>query len=403
MTEHSIKKLQLKKLKKLLEHAKNNVPMYKELYRDLNIKINTIDDLKNLPILDSKFLKQQEILYYTTENAVKKNLILHATSGSSGEPFQFYQSKNDALKWQLTLLRMLFVNGWKPWWKVINVWRDNIVESKSLFGKLLTFKKNIVSINLPVDKQVKILLKIKPKLIYGVTPTLEIIADWMIENKNCINSARIILGMGITPSTAVAKKLNLAFGEKAKVISYYGANEVGSIGFFCSKCNLFHFEDDQILTEIVDENNNPVENGISGRILITALDRFTTPLIRYDIGDKIKLPVKYEICKINFKQFFSIEGRESDKIKLKNGNIYSYHNFYAITMHLKKVKQIQFYQKIDGDVIIKYVPYVDTDIEEIESYITDNLPFKDKIHFSFEIVENIPLEMSGKRKLIKIE
>jgi phenylacetate-CoA ligase len=398
-----IKKKQLAKLNKILIYAKKHIPMYRELYKNKNVEICNIDDLKSIPILEATYLRQQELSSITSEIVKKDDLILWGTSGSSGTPFQFYQLKDDAIKWQLTFLRFLFVNGFRLWWRVAVVMRDNPVKIDSLMGKLLTFRKNIIPINQPIEKQAELIVSIKPQIIYGITPAIEILADWMIEKRKVINSAKIVLGMGVMPTVEVSRKLMSAFGEQAKVISYYGANDCGSIGFYCSKCNLFHFEDDQVITEIVDGNNDQIVNGDSGRILITTLDRFATPLIRYDIGDMIKLPENAKKCKIKFEQFETLEGRVTDKLTLKNGNKIAYVHLWNVTMHLKNVKMIQFYQKNNGEVIIKFVPALNADVNEIENYILEKLSYKDQAQFSFQIVDDIPLEPSGKRKLLKRE
>ena len=62
---------------------------------------------------------------------------------------------------------------------------------------------------------------------------------------------------------------------------------------------------------------------------------------------------------------------------------------------------IQFYQIKEGEVIIKYVPALNAGFSEIENYISEQLPYKDQIIYSFQIMDDIPLEKSGKRKLLK--
>lgn len=401
-SKRSIQKLQLKKLKKMIRHAYGNVPMYRELYRDANVDIASLADLQNLPILSSDFLREQELAFYTSAAVDRKDAILWGTSGSSGTPFQFYQTKEDALKWQMTFLRSLLANGFKPWWRVAAIMRQTTDPAPGLLSRLLTFRKNIVAIGLPVEEQVARLQKLKPHLIYGITPAMEILADWMLENDRCLDSTKMIMGLGISPTQESAERLRSAFGKKTKVISGYGANDVGSIGFYCSRCQRFHFEDDQVITEIVDENNEPVAPGATGRILITTLDRMATPLIRLDIGDYVKMPVEAKKCMIKFKQFEAIAGRETDKIILQGGARIAYVHLWNVTRLLKNVKMLQFYQPREGEVIIKYVPRANAALLEIEKHITDQLPYQDQLHYSFQAVDDIPLEKSGKRKLLKM-
>jgi hypothetical protein len=117
----------------------------------------------------------------------------------------------------------------------------------------------------------------------------------------------------------------------------------------------------------------------------------------------IKLPENAKKCKIKFEQFETLEGKVTDKLTLKNGNKIAYVHLWNVTMHLKNVKMIQFYQKNNGEVIIKFVPALNADVNEIENYILEKLSYKDQAQFSFQIVDDIPLEPSGKRKLLKRE
>ena len=69
----------------------------------------------------------------------------------------------------------------------------------------------------------------------------------------------------------------------------YGAVDTGLMGYQCPHCtgNVHHALADHVLLEIVDPATfQPVPEGEEGSILVTTLDRFLMPLIRYDIGDR---------------------------------------------------------------------------------------------------------------------
>lgn len=68
----------------------------------------------------------------------------------------------------------------------------------------------------------------------------------------------------------------------------YGAVDTGIMGYQCQACagDAHHILADHVLLEIVDPDTlRPVPDGEEGIILVTTLDRFLMPLIRYDIGD----------------------------------------------------------------------------------------------------------------------
>jgi phenylacetate-CoA ligase len=65
----------------------------------------------------------------------------------------------------------------------------------------------------------------------------------------------------------------------------YTANETGYIAFQCAEHGSLHVQSESVLVEILDEAGNPSNAGESGRVIVTPLHNFATPLIRYEIGD----------------------------------------------------------------------------------------------------------------------
>ena len=67
--------------------------------------------------------------------------------------------------------------------------------------------------------------------------------------------------------------------------------------------------------EILDNHNNPVPDGQSGRIVITSLYNKANPFIKYDVGDI------GSIQRINAKKVIlkKLEGRNDDYVILADG------------------------------------------------------------------------------------
>ncbi len=85
--EH-LKVLRLPKLRKLLLHSKNNVPFYQKRLSNIDvITTRTMEDIKLLPIIKAMELREEKTENITANNLDKRELLLHATSGTSGMPF----------------------------------------------------------------------------------------------------------------------------------------------------------------------------------------------------------------------------------------------------------------------------------------------------------------------------
>lgn len=396
-----LEKIRLRKLKKLFAHARQNVPLYEELYKELEIELKDMSDISKIPVLNSSHFKEQSEDRITSQKFDKNSLLPFGTSGSSGKPFQFFVADEDFINRQLRMMRLFWLNGWRPWWKGVNVWRESVEKKGSFLDKVIDSRKTTVSIHWPLEKQAEAMVAVRPKLIYGITSTLDILAKWMIDNDKTIDSAKLVVSGGEGKTDDISRRFKRAFGHEG--MNYYGANECGVIGWSCPRCGTCHFDDDGVIAEVVNKDYQPAKPGESGKVLITVLDQFSTPLIRYEIGDLISLFRHPSRCSIPFSQFESIVGREEDRIVLKDGRDISWQNVYATVIRLKGVEKIQFFQRKDGEVVVRFVPKQGFDGKDIERRISESLEIREKSDLRFEPCEAIPLEKSGKSKLIKRE
>jgi phenylacetate-CoA ligase len=65
----------------------------------------------------------------------------------------------------------------------------------------------------------------------------------------------------------------------------YSSEEAGFIAAQCPDHEHYHVHAESLLLEVLDERGRPCPPGEVGRIVVTDLHNFATPLIRYDIGD----------------------------------------------------------------------------------------------------------------------
>jgi phenylacetate-CoA ligase len=126
------------------------------------------------------------------------------------------------------------------------------------------------------------------------------------------------------------------------------------------------------------------------------------PFIRYQNGD-MAIPGEGNDCRIHFKTLKSISGRVSDIIDLPGGGKLVVPSFFG-SMLLKQVDgllQYQIEKVANNEIIIKLVTSGDfkkKDKEKIELSLQEYL--RDKIKWRIQLVDNIPLNKSGKFKLL---
>jgi phenylacetate-CoA ligase len=69
------------------------------------------------------------------------------------------------------------------------------------------------------------------------------------------------------------------------VVDNYCSQEVGIIACQCPETSVLHVSSEFLLVEVIREDGYHCEPGEVGRVLVTDLHNFATPIIRYDLGD----------------------------------------------------------------------------------------------------------------------
>lgn len=69
------------------------------------------------------------------------------------------------------------------------------------------------------------------------------------------------------------------------VVDMYSAQEVGYLALQCPTGTKYHVQSESVLVEILRDDGTPCSAGETGRVIVTDLHNFATPLIRYELGD----------------------------------------------------------------------------------------------------------------------
>lgn len=125
---------------------------------------------------------------------------------------------------------------------------------------------------------------------------------------------------------------------KVDVFASYGASEC-FIGIECSKRCGYHYNPDNILVEVVDQNNFPTTG--EGTILLTNLASEAIPLVRYKIGDRGKIHTKKCVCGSDWPRLEWI-GRDSDFYEISGGVNFHMHQLSdALRIFSSKLKKCE--------------------------------------------------------------
>lgn len=122
---------------------------------------------------------------------------------------------------------------------------------------------------------------------------------------------------GETLSAGVRRRVERGFG--CRVGNSYGASEFLAIAAEC-RCGRLHVNDDWVILEAVDADHRPVADGETGATtLLTNLANHLQPLIRYDLGDRIRR--RREPCECGSPlSCVEVDGRDDDLLLLRDAH-----------------------------------------------------------------------------------
>jgi len=136
-------------------------------------------------------------------------------------------------------------------------------------------------------------------------------------------------------------------------LSNYSAGEVGPIAYECSKNQgYFHIAHTNVIVETDDEVTVSF-NGISlGRLLITHLHSYATPLVRYDVGDFAKLESQCR-CGHNGPTISNIYGRGKHFLRHPNGTLLPFYLSTRTILEVVAFKECRVKQAEVGTITVE--------------------------------------------------
>lgn len=144
----------------------------------------------------------------------------------------------------------------------------------------------------------------------------------------------------------------------ARVHNKYGSRECGDMVCECSRGGL-HIFANRCHIEVVDERGAPLPPGLSGRMLITILDSYDFPLIRYDIGDVGALRSGACPCRSGLPLMAAIEGRDLEFLTATGGGYVSpvaIRHLVGVVHNQGQIERFQMIQEGPGEFLLAIQP-----------------------------------------------
>ena len=337
-----IDELRRAKLRRLILHAYENVPYYRRLMDRAGVKpaeIREPSDLRKLPVTTKADLRRagQDCL----STGMEAPTVLH-TSGHSGVPFEVRMTAAEYRTRRLREFRMLIGIGVRP--------RDRLTllgpvrtRPQRLHRRLGFYRIEVIPLVLPPEEQLRRFRLSHPDVLWAYPCALQTVLHYGECGLGDLARPRFLINSSAVMTPLFRERL-LAELPEMEIVNIYGSAEAGRIAAECRARRGLHVEDDAVIVELL-ENGSPVEGGHEGTVVVTCLDQFAMPLIRYEQGDICRTRPEPCGCGWRTPLLDSPLGRNSDMLTLPNGSRVSPDRIEVSLRHEMDLLQYRFVQE----------------------------------------------------------
>lgn len=332
-TREQLHDLQQKRLTEILEHAVRSVPYYRE-----RVSGNGKVQLQQFPVLTRK--EVQDNFHNLMEQNFYKNFRSGdkpapfgwdyvRTGGTTGEPTELIHDQEMRERGRAGRIYSFEKFGlpfgaphYKLWPDVVSMDRSFNTLSRSI-RNLFSNPIYLNSCFLYEDHLNDYLRQINSSKIdymFAFVCAAYQLALHARSNNIKMRPLKTIVTTASTLTPQIRSVLQEVF--HAQVRNQYGSTECANIAIECDHAKL-HILSNNVVLEVVDSEGKPVKNGASGFILVTLLQNFSFPVIRYKIGDFGALSQNPCTCGWPYPVLEKVEGRISEMLTTPEGGLLS--------------------------------------------------------------------------------
>ncbi|MDZ7761399.1 MAG: hypothetical protein U5L00_14245 [Desulfovermiculus sp.] len=327
--------LQLKKFRRIMKWAYEHSPFHRRLYQEAGVEpgdIKSMQDIARVPKVEKAMMRDiqnKEPYPYGDMLCVPLDQVTayRQTSGTTGQPVYQPDTWQDWEWWAEAWATILYAQGYRPSDRVFLPFGYNVFVAfwAAHYGAEKLGCEVVPGGVLNTEARLLKMREVRATA-FMATPTYVLNMAETARKKLNIDPARDLHIQRITCAgepganiPATKKRMQEAWG--AKVFDHIGATEIGAWSFECAEQpGGLHVNDSLFLVEIEDLQTGEIiqEPDRPGKMVITALDRYAQPCIRFDSKDIIQWHDQQCTCGRTYRLIKGgVIGRADDITKVK--------------------------------------------------------------------------------------
>lgn len=408
LDQKALKKIQLEKLNQLIHHAYESVPYYHKVFKEKNIHPDDIQsekDLHLLPLLTRDILlnHQNDLISSKADFQTLKD---NYSSGSTGKRALFKQDENFRLWMRAHQLRTYqWCHDWHIGEKFVLLWGSEIYwKSQRIQEKITNFVSNRREFNTfrlsadLISQFTGFLGLFDPVLISSYANALHLVAIEAKKQKLKMPSLRAIQTTSEPMPPEMRKRIEAIF--ECEIFDKYGSRETNIVSHESPAHDGMLIQSENVVVEFLNETGEVCQFNETGKVVLTTLNNFSMPLIRYETSDLASPLEGYSACYSGFERMSAVSGRKQDLIYTPKGDYIDSYFFSYLFMKFDAIHWFQVIQReYDALEILLLVPRSISKKEhhEITERIQHHTGYMFKINLN--IIKEIPESPTGKFRL----
>lgn len=248
------------RLRRLIAHVHAAVPYYRALLDRGGVapdQVRTAADLTRIPVTTRRDRQTAPPASLLAEGTDPRRLVVHRTSGSSGEPLRVQRTWLEERLTSVFRLRAMHDFGLRPRDRRVRFVLPRPRDPRNWEGPQRMIRALGVHRKVPVDRRLPVLEilqrleAIRPDAISGTPGVLVRLARAMDDARRRTVRPRVVVAGGDVLTPLLHRQI--AEGFAARVFDMYGSYELGTIAWECPVAGGLHVADDGVVIEVLND------------------------------------------------------------------------------------------------------------------------------------------------------
>ncbi len=330
MPRQDLSKLQVERLKALVERAAATSPFYQEKLAQAGVTaddITSLEDIAKLPFTTKEDLRHSYpwgMLTVPMRDVVR----IHASSGTTGKPTVGAYTRADLDMWAEVMARTVSAGG---------VTADDVVHNGygyGLFTGGLGFHigaekvgATVVPASAGLTRRQLMLMEDFGATVLTCTPSYSLVIAEEAAAEGIDVKERLNLRVGFFGAEPWTEKMReeIEASLNLKAVDIYGLTEIigPGVSIECEHRAGLHIFEDHFYPEIIDPSSGePLGFGVEGELVFTTLTREAMPVIRYRTRDRTVLHAEECACGRTIVRMEKVLGRTDDMLIIRGVNVF---------------------------------------------------------------------------------